>query len=184
MAEATINKTVRAKRRASTQKAIRERAERGETHGNERALVRVGTVNTKILTGQEDLSVWSEEELRRGQRKDKNGRWQGRPPAVVPKAIHDELVRRTMEKAVTLMNDNLVEAVQCLVDIIQGGETEDKDRIKAASMIIDRVMGRAPERVEISATVKPWQQAVQGGIVRVKPGETIIDSTATEDDDD
>lgn len=173
---------VRARKKASTPKAIREKAERGETNGNERALMRIGKTNTKIITGQEDLSLWSDEELRRGQRKDKHGQWKGRPPKIVPKAIHDELVRRTMEKAVGLMNDNLTEAVQCLIDIVKGSDVEDKDRIKAASMIIDRVMGRTPEKVELSATVKPWQQAVQGGIVRAPLD--VIDVEEVDEDDE
>lgn len=50
--------------------------------------VRVGNTNTAILSGEEDLSLWSEEELVRGRRRAKNGKWVGRPPAVVPKALH------------------------------------------------------------------------------------------------
>lgn len=179
---------IRARKKATTPAGVKRKVERGEAHGNERAYVRVGKMNTKIMTGQEDLSVWSDEELKRGQRKDKNGRWQGRPPSIVPKAIHDEMVRRTMEKAATMMNDNLEAAVACLVDIVKGADVEDKDRIKAASMIIDRVMGRTPEKVELTAQVKPWQTAVQGGIVRVPRSalpaadeEDIIDVDEVED---
>lgn len=171
MAVSAESKSIRARRNASSQKAIRERAERGETHGNERALVRIGKANTRIITGQEDLSEWDEEELRRGQRRDKNGRFQGQAPKVVPKAIHDELVRRTLNKATELFNENLVTAVECLVDIVKGEDVEDKDRIRAASMILDRVMGKTPDKVELSAEVKPWQSAVSGGIVRIAEDE-------------
>lgn len=171
MAEQGFNKTVRAKRRASSQAALTEKAKRGEATGKERALVRVGASNTRILTGQEDLSEWDDEELRRGQRRDKNGRFQGVAPKIVPKAIHDELVRRTLSQANDLFNENVVTAVECLIDVVKGADSEDKDRIRAAAMILDRVMGKTPDKVELSAEVKPWQTAVNGGIVRIAEDE-------------
>lgn len=64
-----------------------------------RASISLGRTNAAILHGDEDLTLWSEEELIRGPRRDKNGSWSGRPPKVVPKAVHDELVRRPTAKA-------------------------------------------------------------------------------------
>jgi hypothetical protein len=59
-----------------------------------------------ILDGEEDLSAWDDEELLRGQRRAKNGRFVGRPPLVVPQAVHAERVRRTMSKATELLRDS------------------------------------------------------------------------------
>lgn len=173
--------SIRAKRRSSTQEAIRKKAERGEATGDERAVVRVGKRNTKILTGQEDLSVWSDEELQRGQRKDKNGRWQGVKPTIVPKAIHDELVRRTLAKANQKLVENTETAVEALVDIVKGQDVEDKDRLRAIAMIMDRVMGKTPDKMELSGEVPPWQIAINAGIVRIKPSDILGDD---EEDDD
>lgn len=75
--------------------------------------IRVGESTVAILNGEEDVSLWSDEELTRGQRKDKNGTWVGRPPTVVPKALHDELVRRKMSKAFELLRDNVVLPPRC-----------------------------------------------------------------------
>ena len=49
-----------------------------------RARVRMSDTNTAILRGELDLTAWSEEELIRGQRRARNGHFQGRPPRVVP----------------------------------------------------------------------------------------------------
>lgn len=159
--------SIRGKRASSRLRAIQGRAEEGKTHGEERALVRLGTSSTRVLTGQEDLSEWEDEELRRGQRKDRNGRFTGRAPVVVPKALHDELVRRTLSKANETMLTNLGVAVEALVEVIKGKDVEEKDRLRAIGMIMDRVMGKPQERVEITGDTPKWQVAIQAGIVSI-----------------
>lgn len=158
---------IRAKRRASGVGRLTAKEAAGDSHGDERVLVRVGKVNTRVLTGAEDLSEWDEEELRRGQRRDKNGAFQGRAPVIVPKVIHDELVRRTISKANKLMNENLYAAVEVLTEIVTGQDIEAKDKLRAIAMIMDRTMGKTPDKVEVSGEVPPWQVAIQAGIVTI-----------------
>lgn len=64
--------------------------------------ITLGKTNQAILNGTEDVRLWSDEELLRGQRKAKNGRWTGRPPKVVPLKIHEELTRRRLSEACDL----------------------------------------------------------------------------------
>lgn len=122
------------------------------------ARVSVGGTNAAILRGDEDLSVWSDEELRRGQRKSARGRWEGRPPAVVPKAIHDELVRRTMDRATGLLVDNLVDAVQLLGEVVRDPAAKRSDRIRAADIIMNRVL---PKQITIKTEMAPWEKAFE-----------------------
>jgi len=172
---------VRAKRASVRVERIREKAERGEAHGEERALVRIGAANTRVLTGQEDLSQWSEEELLRGQKKDRNGKYQGKPPLVVPKALHDELVKRKMSRAFELLRDNLVSAVEVLIELAQDEEVESGTRLKAATTIIERVMGKTPEKITLDMGEQPpWLGALMGAIVSVK-NENVVDVDAEEE---
>lgn len=166
--------TIRAKRAASSPEAIKKKRDAGEPHA-ERAVVRVGRRNTAILTGAEDLSEWTEEELVRGQRKDKNGKWQGRPPSVVPKAIHDELVKRTLKEGAELMRTALVPACRVLATILEDEDAEDRDKIKAATIIMDRVLGKTPERVEVHQTEEPWFDALVESIVSLPEGSEVVD---------
>lgn len=175
MPDSPAARSIRGKRRNSTQSAIKAKVERGEATGNERAVVRIGAAATRIITGQDDLSEWDDEELRMGQRRDKNGRFQGRVPKIIPKAIHDELVRRTLSDANELMRENLPAAVQVLVKLAKSNAVEPKDRLRAVNMIMERVMGKSPDKVEISGT-SPWLVALQGGIV-------TVDNDAEEEDD-
>lgn len=145
--------------------------------------VRVGQSTAAILAGDEDVSQWDDEELIRGQRRNKNGRWGGRPPKVVPTAVHKELTRRRMSEAYRLLQSNLVEATNVLIDLATDPDVESSVRLKAATTIMERVMGKTPERVELSAVErKPWEDAVQGGIVRIP--RAAIEATATDDADD
>jgi hypothetical protein len=146
--------------------------------------VKVGKTNTAILRGELDLTTWSDEELLRGQRRDRNGRWSGRPPTIVPKAIHDELVRRKMGQAHDLLRDNVVRATEVLVEIATDHETDAAVRVKAAVVILDRVLGKAPERVELSVE-PPWAAALRGALVSADSVELVpaIDVRSYEDDE-
>lgn len=139
--------------------------------------VRVGNTNAALLRGEEDLNLWSEEELIRGQRKSKRGRWEGKPPTVVPRAIHDELVRRRLGQAGELLRESLVDAVVLLRTVVTDDDAAYSDRIKAAQLIMDRVMGRAPETVKLE--VEPaWAQAIRGALVTQIVSNDVIDVRA------
>jgi hypothetical protein len=147
----------------------------------ERKPVHIGRVNSGILSGEVDLSSWDMEELRRGQKKDRNGRWVGRPPKVVPKKIHDELVKRTLDDARRLFNDNLLAAVQVLIEIVENPDTDTRERLKGIQMIVDRAMGKAPETVKLNVDA-PWVGAINAGIVSI--GETIDADSHDVDDEE
>jgi hypothetical protein len=177
---------IAAKRRASRIPNIQRKVDEGTATGLERGFVRVSRTTTRILTGQEDLSLWDDEELRRGQKRDKNGNWQGVQSKIIPKAIHDELVRRTLSQAEQLLRDNLAEAIEMLVDVMRGKDTEDKDKLKAIEMIMNRVMGKEPLKVDLTVgTKKPWEEAMDAVIVPTDDDVVdVIDTTAVEIDED
>lgn len=129
--------------------------------------IRCGGTTIAILNGTEDLSVWTDEELIRGQRKSRRGTWEGRPPKVVPKAIHDELVRRKMSQAYDLLRDNVVKASEVLIELASNKKVDAAVRLKAVGMIHDRVLGKAPARVQLTAEAEPWLLALQAGVVSI-----------------
>lgn len=112
-----------------------------------REVIQVGKRNSAILRGEEDLTIWSEEELIRGQRKSASGKWQGTRPKVVPTVLHDELVKRKMTKAYELLSESVLDAVQVLVDVAKDKEADPSVRIKAATEILNRTVGKPKESV-------------------------------------
>ena len=126
-----------------------------------------------ILQGEMDLSAWSEEELIRGQRRSRRGTWEGRPPKLVPKAIHDELVRRKMGEAFDLMRDNVVKATEVLIEIAEDKEVDPAVRLRAVGMIHDRVLGKSKERVELALAPDPFLETIDA--ITVVWGDEVID---------
>lgn len=142
--------------------------------------VRVGKTNLAILNGDEDVRQWSDEELRRGQRRDKNGGWVGRPPRIVPKAVHDELVRRQYDEAATILRDSLVDAVKLFAEIVRDPQADPAVRLKAANIIVERVVGRTPLNIRVESK---WEAAIAASIVSL-PADAIEAHAADESDDD
>jgi hypothetical protein len=157
----------------------------GDYGNGHRALVRCGKGSTDVLIGKDDLSEWDEEELRRGRKRDSSGGWRGRDPVIVPKAIHDELVKRTLTKANQMLIDNLENAVVVLTEIVMDTKADNKDRVKAIDMIMNRAMGREPQKLEVKGEAK-WEAAIAHSIVSL-PAELVdpnIDNRDEDNDDD
>jgi hypothetical protein len=168
MPKAKTVKELRAKRSHVQLPALKSKYARGMWHGKERALVRCGEGTTRVLVGIDDLSTWDEEELRRGRRRDKYGTFMGRDPVVVPKAVHDEMVKRTIEDAHKLLTENLQKAVEVLTEIVSDPDVDAKERLKGVSMVMDRVMGREPIVVAPAEGPAKWELALTGGIRSLK----------------
>jgi hypothetical protein len=141
--------------------------------------VSLGYRNSAILDGQEDLSAWDDEELTRGQRRDKNGQFRGRPPKLVPKAIHDEMAKRAMSNAVALLGQNTFAAAAELIKIAEDQTVDPAVRIRAIAMILDRTLGKPTDRVSITTEQEPpWLAAVRESIIEIVSTDELEDIPA------
>lgn len=165
--------SIRGKRRSMGVDRMRSKYQAAPgDYGGGRALVRVGAGTTDILIGKEDLTLWTDEELRRGRKMDKNGGWQGRDPVIVAKAVHDELVRRTLDNANKMLTENLEEGIKILVELMKSDKVEPKDRIAIIKLIVDRAMGKEPVKIDIGGEAK-WQVAIANSIISMP--EALVD---------
>lgn len=132
-----------------------------------------GTLNPRDLT-------W--EELTRGQLADRNGHFSGRPPAVVPRTFHTACVREIQRRLNQRFAAAADEAVDTLVDVMRNGEGEQfsqferggTQRLAAAKYIIERVIGKVPDKLEVTENVTVWQGMQEGG-------ELLVDIDAPDD---
>jgi hypothetical protein len=145
--------------------------------------VGVGRRNAAIINGEEDLTKWSDTELQKGMRRDRNGSFTGRPPRIVPAAVHQELVRRQLSKAQSLLNESVVDAVLLLREVVKNEDADYGHRIKASSLIMDRVMGRAPEHITLSID-PPWALAIKQALVDAEMTGVISTGVIDVDSDD
>jgi hypothetical protein len=136
-----------------------------------RGMLAVSSTTAGILAGELDVSEWTDEELIRGQRKDN---WSGRPPTVVPSAIHSELVKRRMSKAYDLLRTNARRAVAVLVEVATDKKAPPAIRVQAATEILDRTLGKPTERMELDVDVmKPWQRLIASSVVGMSNGRLV-----------
>ena len=142
--------------------------------GRKQITFRIGKRWSQIITEVKDGQyTWEEftesldpEELVRGQLKDRNGRFQGRPPALVPRAFHDACQRELHRRFNDKIRDRLLGAVDELIELSKAsGGMEAKDRAKVLTYLIERVMGPVPKQVNIS-TDQPWEGLVTQGLLR------------------
>lgn len=127
----------------------------------------IQSVQNGEYTWDEFVSSLTAEELARGQLMDKNGNFGGRPPSYVPRQFHDACVRELLGRGRILYKENYVKAIQAMTDIANSPTAKEGDRIKAAQFVIERLEGKVPERLEISAA-DPWQTIISGIVAEVE----------------
>lgn len=123
------------------------------------------------LTMAEFVATLSPEELVRGQLKDHEGRFRGRPPTWVPAEFYQACVRQLLKQGDQMWREAFFESVKTFTAIAQDPKIDAKDRLKAAQYVIERVAGKTPDKVEVSV-VQPWEQII-GGIVAEAEDEAI-----------
>jgi hypothetical protein len=108
---------------------------------------------------------WTEldnDELSRGQLRDKNGTFSGRPPNLVPREMVGEIRRRLMEVYQDRIAEKLLVLQDVFLDIATDETLSPADRLRAAQYMTERLAGKVPDKVEITAEVKPWEGMVAG----------------------
>lgn len=110
----------------------------------------------KFLRGELTVDDMDDDELARGQFKDKRGRFGGRPPSVVPREFFAACQRELMRRGSQKMAEHFLGAIDTIAVVMNDTETSPETRIKAANIIIERVAGKTPDKVEISGD-SPWQ---------------------------
>lgn len=113
------------------------------------------------------VGTLSPEELARGQIKSVNGIFEGRPPEFVPRAFHDACIRELLARGKVLYKENYIKAIEAMTAIAQSTTAKESDRIKAAQFVIERLEGKAVEKIEISAA-DPWQSIISGIVGEVE----------------
>jgi hypothetical protein len=146
-----------------------------------RGVIRISESVSEVLEDPSKVDEWDDEELRRGRRRDRNGKFTGRDPVVIPTAVYREMVRRSIRKAEVEMTTNLEAACKMLTGVIGDMEAEDRDRIKAAEILLNRVMGKEATKVELSSKSPLFLGIIQAGIVA--GGEPVAIGVGADEDD-
>lgn len=148
----------------------REKKKWERAHGipaPKRDKVRLSKTETAIRAGEVDFSKLSIEELVRGQLKAVNGKFVGRPSKMLSREFHQQAMKEILKRGDELFQEAYVAAVSVMVQIAIDPTLEPKDRRAAAQYVIERVGGKTPERLQISAD-DPWKVLVDGIVASVE----------------
>lgn len=82
-----------------------------------------------------------------------------------PKTITREMVqaftKATYERALDKLTANALEAVKTLTTIMMDDQVDANVRIKAATEVLDRTLGKAPQTVQLVGSA-PWEELFEG----------------------
>jgi hypothetical protein len=131
----------------------------------------------QLVDGDITVDDLDDEELMKGKVRSRNGTFQGTDPVMIPKKMHDALVRRILSRGAEKIRADFFDAIDVIGSIARDESVDPAIRLKAATTVLERVAGRTPEKVELSMEVKPWERAMDG-IYRVIPPEAV-DAPAT-----
>lgn len=120
----------------------------------------------KLISGEMSVEDLDDDELARGYPKDKGGKFRGRPPSMIPKELHDRMVRELLRRGQAMFQQEFQDAIETLANIATSPTAKESDRIKAATYIIERVAGKIPEKLELHAA-DPWQTIIDRIVVDV-----------------
>lgn len=140
--------------------------------------IAVGATTARLLQ-EPDYESWDDDELIRGQRRNKNGTWAGRNPKVIPLALLFELNKRVASRGAKKLMAGLEDAIDYLVGVANGTQPPDKDRQKAAEFVITRCLGATPQKVELKTIEKSvWERE---GVTKAIVVRDVIDVDSEEE---
>lgn len=147
------------------------------------SMVRVGGRMAMLLRGELTVADLDDEELARGQLRGDDGNFHGRKTNLVPRAMHDEMVRRILDRGKEKMREDFFGAIDVIATVMNDSTVDANVRLKAADMIITRIAGKPADKVDVAIAVKPWEGTLKG-IMRAIPEDTVIDVAVVEDEEE
>jgi hypothetical protein len=105
----------------------------------------------QFLSGEITVEDLDDDELAQGRLKSVDGTFRGRPPTVIPAEMVQAMRREWLKRAQNTLAEALMgKGIGTLVELAESS-LDDAVRLRAAQMIIDRTMGKVPDKIEIAA---------------------------------
>lgn len=152
----------------------------GRPRGANAIEVRISGRYKQLIDGTLPVEELDDEELARCQLKDKNGRFTGKPPTFLPRALVLRMQREFFKRGDDLFAKSYVEAVKTMTNIMTDVNVDESVRLKAAQYVVERVRGKTPEHVVVSAEDAPWQKILTKIIVDSGAVGEIVDAEIVE----
>lgn len=117
-----------------------------------------------LLDGRLTVKDLDDEEIKRMQVRTAGGDFSGKRRKTMPSHIAAAFRDENMRRATAMLEEALPDAIKALVEIAKMSE-KDSDRIKAANIVVERVMGKTPQ--EVIARVTSFDEVVDEAVKTV-----------------
>lgn len=114
--------------------------------------VRVTGRYAEFLAGKITVEDLDDDELAQGRLKASDGTFRGRPPSVIPQEMVAAMRREWLKRANARLAEALLEkGIGTYVELAGNEEVDPGVRLRAADRIVERMMGKVPDKVEVAA---------------------------------
>lgn len=153
-------------RRAKRRKNEAEIVKASEVLAERKLTPRDGTMDEElaIAEGILELDEWDNEELIRGFRRNRDGKF-GKPPKYIPRELQQEMFRRIVQRGEGVMRKAYMDSIEALIRLASEA-TSEKVQLEAIKELMSRVVGKVPD-VIISAQAKPYEDILADSIVPI-----------------
>jgi hypothetical protein len=120
--------------------------------------------------GVEDLD---EGEIAAGKVRDSLGRISSKAPKLVPRAI-EQALRLEFQRRINGRLGGMVDQALTTLETVQIAHWAPADaKVKAAVHVLDRSLGKVPDKLEAQIEVRKFEQDIEGIFVDVVDGEVV-----------
>lgn len=132
-----------------------------------------------LMDGTLPIEDLDDEEVVRGMLRASDGTFKGRPPKAMPRDLYLKMQAEAAKRWDNKLKGMVSLSIEALERIVTSGRSE-MVRYQAATYLIERTMGKTPERIQISAEVKRWEDVASSILVDLgesKDQKEIADGT-------
>lgn len=140
-----------------------------------RNLVRVNDAVAALLDGTMSVKDLDDEELAHGYPRAADGSFRG-APTVVPRSLHQRMVRELFDRANQKMKDKLIDVAEAMAEMATNPEYDPAVRLKAGQWVMERMMGKTPD-VVVNVEEKRYEKMFD----RIDRDAIIVDAEVVDD---
>jgi hypothetical protein len=119
----------------------------------------VGDIKAGEYTWAQFVEGLDPEELARGQLKDKNGTFQGRPPSMVPREFHLACARELERRFKMMFSEQVLGITQEYLKMARSKTLAEPVKAKMLQYAMERVFGGIPKDVRVQQEA-PWEHMI------------------------
>lgn len=114
-----------------------------------------------FLTGEMTIADLDDEEIRRGQLRDVNGTFAGRPSNVIPREFHEALAKEALDRMNGRLSRMVGMSLDVLTEIANNKRAPAVARNQAAIYLLERVVGKIPDKVQQEVVMKKYMSDLE-----------------------